>query len=764
MTRIWLLALVASCRMHGDGDAPPPVPQGSGQLELGLPIGSAHVAGRYVIYRVQPRDYDHSARGEIDFVVDPATGAMLELDQVAQLEIAGTHAVVVHGPLPTPSSPHEGRLAVYDLATGAVTGDSTPITGAFRFAPDGRIAWAERAGDAFRIHLRVPGGADTVLTGLPAADKDVAIQFAADRVIASTTNALRVWENDKLIVSRDERMEYEPTVSDDELAYPAVDEEGHQVLRVIDLATRAPVVLHRDATCGTGGMDRYSSLRRCSDREYLVQSTKAFCVWNTQTGRVQAKFRPLHDEFHCGPHVAWVGDLPPGGPYDFYSIDSGRAIRPPHELPDEPDGDTAESSADAQPDKDVAAKIHDGGALVVANDLIAGTLHERAAVWTTTGELRWESSAPSEVAAAAFAPDGSLAVVGRAGEVWYVDPTTGAMRTAALEHCALDDVDPVVVTPDGHVAAACQRHEGRALVVDGTGTVFQGADYGWYVTAAATPGLARIGWLSYDGIHEWALPGAKPRLKLDPAHYGLTFTADAARFATAEPIADPRSYIHKFTVTIRNADNTPLQAITIEDEPGMLSLSPDGARIAIALVSKHVLVVDTLAGTTIDQIDADTGTDWTRAPLVAWDPADPTHLAYVREDRVVIRDVRLGKDLEARKMTRPASGRIRGIVWSLDGKKLALIADQLVTVWDGAAPPVTLAFSGGGGVLWRADGRALLLGDAAAARSLLACRRGGQTFASLDGCEGRVELGRPQPLQSSTRPEGGKGRGSGAVR
>ena len=741
--------------MHGDAEQAAPVTQGSGQLELGLPIGSAHVAGRYVVYRVQRRDYDHSAVGEVNFVVDPATGAMLELDHVKQLEIAGSYAI----------ADRDGVVSIYDLATGATVGEPSHITSASHIAPDGRIAWAERAGDAYKIHLRVPGGADTVLTGLPAAGKEVAIQFAGGRVIASTSEAVRVWDKDgQLIVSRDEAIEYEPTVSDDELAYPVTVDDDHQVMRVIDLASHAPVALHGDATCGEGEMDKYSSLRRCSDREYLVRSRKAFCVWNTATGRVQARFRPVRDEYHCGAHVAWVGDTPPGGPYDFYSTDTGKPIRPPHELPDEPDGDTVETSADPQPDADTAAKIHDGGALVIAGDLIAGTLHERAALWTKTGELRWQSAAPSEAAAAAFAPDGTLAVVGRAGEVWYVDPAAGAMRTSKLDHCTLDDVDPVVVGPDGHVAAACQRHEGRALVIDGTGTVFQGADYGWYVAAAATPTAARIGWLSYDGIHDWSLADHASRLKFAPEHYGLTFTADAVRFATAAPVGDPRDYRHQYTVTVRGADNTPLRSIQVDNEPGFLALSPDGALLAISLVDKRVLVVDALTGTPLDHLDADTNTDWTRAPLVAWDPAHPGHFAYVRNGRVAIRDPRAGKDIETRPMTRPANGRIRNIVWSLDGKRLAIVADQLVTLWDGAAPPATLAFTAGGGVLWRADGRAVLLGDPAAARSLLVCRRGGLTLPSLDGCEGRMELGRPLPLQSSTRPEGGKGRGSGAVR
>jgi WD40 repeat protein len=723
VTRPWLLVLLAACRLNGDAEQAAPIPKGAGALELGLPIGAAHVQGGYVVYRVQPRDYDHSARGEVDLVVDPATGAMLELDKVKQLEIAGSYAIVDRGDV----------LAVHDLATGAATGESTPITGSFTIAPDGRIAWAERAGDAFRIHLRVPGGADTVLAGLPA-DPSAAIQFAGGRVIASTSEALRVWENGQLIISRNDPMEVPPTVSADEIAYAA-----NGALHVIDLASRKQVELHADPICGSGTMDLYAPPRRCADHQYLVQSKKSFCVWNTATGRVQARFAPLRDEVHCGEHVAWVGDSPPGGPYDFYSIDTGKRIRPPHELPGEPDGDAYESIADPRPDPEVAARIPDADELVIAGDLLAGTHHERAALWTTAGELRWQSAASSVAAAAAFSPTGELAVVGRAGEVWYVDLAKGSMRTGTLERCELDDVDPVVVGPDGHVAAACERHEGRALVVEGTGTVFQGGDYGWYVTAAATRTAARIGWLSYDGIHEWSLADRSSRLKFDPEHYGLTFTADAVRFATAQPVGDPR-FPSQYTVTVRGGtENTPLRSIAVASEPGLLALSPDGAQLAISMVDKRVLVVDALTGTTLDTLDADTNTDWTRAPLVAWDPAHATHLAYFRDGRVAIRDVRAGKDLEMRAMVRPASGRIRGITWSLDGTWLALVADQMVTVWDGATPPVTLAFTGTGGVMSRADGRAVLLGDPAAARSLLACRRGRLVFASLDGCEQRVE-------------------------
>jgi len=154
--------------------------------------------GVYVAFRVEPRDYEHWERGEIYLVVNARTHATFELDHVSWHDFAPdrAHVVVIQ----------RGQLAVYDLATGAIVGDRAPTAYAPVFAPDGRIAWSEPAGDRYRIHVRAIGGAESVLTGLPFAGdtrEAVGIDFLGDDVIAWDDMGLRVWEHDKPIVTID---------------------------------------------------------------------------------------------------------------------------------------------------------------------------------------------------------------------------------------------------------------------------------------------------------------------------------------------------------------------------------------------------------------------------------------------------------------------------------------------------------------------------------------------------------------------------------
>lgn len=188
-----------------------------------------------------------------------------------------------------------------------------------------------------------------------------------------------------------------------------------------------------------------------------------------------------------------------------------------------------------------------------------------------------------------------------------------------------------------------------------------------------------------------------------------------------------QDYLTTYRVTVRDAKSQPIATAMLDDEPGILAFSTDGARLAVVAKQKpHVVVLDASTGAVVDDFTAESGgpDGSTRLAHIAWSPTVPARLAYYRTapSRVVIRDVTAKRDVETRVLVRPADRVVRAVTWSPDGKRFALLADQLVTLWDGALPPVTFAFAGTAGVELRADGAARLLGDEAAARSLLAPR------------------------------------------
>lgn len=730
-----LPVLLAACRMHGDvgagsGSAAPPPVASHGHRELGMPILAPEWSadGTYVVFRVEPRDYEHWERDEIYLVVNAHTHALFELDHVSWHDFAPDRAHLV--------TIQSGQLAIYDLATGALVGDRAATAYAPVFAPDGRIAWSEQTAAGYRIHVRAIGGAESVLTGLPAAGdprEAVGIGFLGGDVIAWDDAGLRVWEHDAPIVSIDATIYRDVIVSADGVTYEqVVDDNAGAELRHIDLAAgeRAPAALAADKVCGAGAIDRFEYLARCGDHRYLVRAPKAYCIWDVAHHRLQARIRSSHEEYHCTNDLVWLGDLPPGGPYDYYSALTGKAVGKPDDAPSymDDEGPRAEPAGEMV-DNDLAAKLGAAGHPLrsPAKDVIAGVLHDRAALWTADGTLVWQSPVPSEVGAVALSAT-DLIAVGRAGEVWHVDLATRALRSSQLPDCDMTEDEPIVAMPDGTAAVPCHtKANGRALRVEwSVPPIAEASDYGWYLTTATGSGGTVMGWLTYNGILARSLPSGGPSVSFNPAHYGLAITADSSRFATAEPVkgVGAKDYLTTYRVTIRDAKTQPISTAMLDDEPGILAFSTDGARLAVVAKQKpHVVVLDAATGAVVDDFTAESGgpPGTTRLSHLAWSPTVAARLAYYRTgpSRIVIRDVAAKRDIETRPLARPAGGLVRAVTWSPDGTRLALLADQLVTLWDGALPPVTFAFAGKAGVELRADGTARLLGDAAAASSML---------------------------------------------
>ncbi|MBV8761735.1 MAG: WD40 repeat domain-containing protein [Deltaproteobacteria bacterium] len=734
-----ILALLAACRMHGDagdgsGSGVPAPAAARVKAELGMPIGAIVWSddGRFVVFTGAPRDYESWPNAQVELVVDVQTHHVLVLDRVSWFDFAPDHAhlVVIEG----------DQLAVYDPVTGALVGPRVGIIGAPVFAPDGRIAWAEQAGDQLPVHVRAIGGEEHVLGGLHTGEtgkQAVRIQFTGDFLVADTAWGIRAWQHDAPapVVSIDAPIYGDVIVGDDGITYQEVlDEQDRAALRHVELSKgeRTPVgMIEDDKVCGAGAIDRFEYIARCGNHRYLVRAPKAYCVWDVASRRVQARIRSAHEEYHCGDDLVWLGDSPPGGPYEWFSARTGKSVREPKDPPTDEHYET--QSAGVRPTDEQRAKVPDAQAAQVSpkGDVVAGlTATGRGALWSlATGQLLWESPVPSEIGAIALSST-DLVAVGRAGELWHVDLATRALRTSQLPDCDMSDDAPMTALPDGRAAVPCHtKANGRALRLEGSAApVAEADDYGWYIATATGSASTTVGWLTGNGILARTLPAGTSPFSFAPAHYGLAFTADGTRLATAEPVKGKYDYETFYKLTIRDAKNQPVATAMIEyDEPGQLVFSPDGARLAIAMTSgAHVLVLDAATGATVDDIKAESGADrgWTRIAHVAWNPAAPTQLAYYKRipSRVVIHDVVAKRDVAVRPLVRPAGGMIRNLVWSPDGKRLAMLADQLVTLWDGAAPPTTFALAGTGGIEVRADGTPRLLGDEGVAKAMLLVR------------------------------------------
>jgi WD40-like Beta Propeller Repeat len=734
--RLILCLLAVGC----SGRADPPPARGSGsrpgsaaapaaptaRVEPGLPVaaGTWGPFGFYVAYPVVPRNAETWARQPAYLVVEAKTGESFVVDHARQIAFAPNRQHLVAN--------IDGNVVVYDLATGTTEGTPVPITGDFSFTFEGRLAWAEPAGASYRIHLRNLGTRkDRVLIGLPivAARPDrnhgapeVWIGFDRnDHIVGVTPNALRVWllERPNADVVIDGPIEA-PTVTAEGVTYARVDDADHQTLMHIPLADRSvqhppPVVFQRDPSCGAGDMQRHSASERCSADRYLVRGPHAFCVWDTATGRLQTSFGPLREDFHCTDDVAWVRDAPAGSPYTFFSALTGKPIaRPPGLVTDPPQGPPGAHPLDLPSGRTT-------GYDSPRKDRINGVVGDRASLWSPDQHLLWQAPAPSDAVAIAFSRS-ELVASDALGRIWRLELATRRLRATQLPACELRGDDPILVAPDGRIAAPCVRDHQRTLVLEGAAApIFAGRGDGANLTSATSPTSAAIAWDALDGVHAWSFPDGTERWTYaQPRAHALAISADGARFAVAgEPAPDAAG--NTFAISIRDAANHELAAVHVPTSPAALALSPDGARLAVKLAGA-LTIYDATSGAVIDQLPVGPG-------AFAWDPSGK-RLAYARTEPpgLGIRDVVARRDAETRPLPMPPDGPIHAIAWSPDGTRLALLADQRVTLWEPGGASSTLLFAGAGAVELRPDGSAVLLGDPAAARALIGCKLGVRSY------------------------------------
>jgi hypothetical protein len=624
---------------------------------------------------------------------------MLEVARADQLRFApGRLIVETHG-----------ELVVYDLASGERIGAPTSISNALRFAPDGRLSWADRAG---AIHLAdLATGTETVLHAIPVPGEphdSIKLEFSGDYVLAYTSAALRVWNGSPdPIFSVDDGHPDDPILAEDGVTYSTRADDKAQTLHHVALTpTVHEVELHRDRTCGAGAMDDYSHPLRCDTDRYLVRGPRTFCVWDTARGVVQSRFGPPRDEYHCNAEIVWAGNTPPGGPYDFFSLHTGK---PTHSRPV-----PFYEDADGPRPRDPAPP----------REPIAKTVDERALLTYANGSPAWLSPAPSQAIAVGFSPDGTrLVVAGRDARVWHVDLATREMTAGKIADCDPQQ-DAIAVMPDGRAVLACVRNGEHRVLREGDAAPMLGNEaWPWNgVHATATT----IGWAYGGRAQAWRLPDGQPRWNHAESGDIIAFTPNGERFSVERSLPWPDQ--NKPTVTLFDAMHRQIASVKPEWQVESMALAPDGKHLALGRKSdSHVMVFDD-AGRIVDEVIA-------VSPVVGWDPSG-ARFAYLRDTGLAIRE--RGRDVEVRVPPQPIDGKVHTIAWS--GSRIALLADQRVILWEGGEAS-TFAFTGTGGVEVRGDGSAVLLGDVMTARSLIACELGPWRY-PIERCEHKLAMPR----------------------
>lgn len=770
-----LLVCVAACRgtertgSAGSGSdragSAEPRAEPAGRTELGSrmsKVASNRSAlwrddGAFVYFAFEPNIDDNELLRDY-LIVDTRSHAMLTVRRASQIAFAPDHAHLV--------TVEAGQLVVYDLATANRVGAVASIASAFTFAPDGRLAWAELTGEGYRVHMRrLPVGPEVILDGppgprtLPAATETVAISFDVPGHVVAFTG----WQGyineteeplakDVLVAWRDEQPkpivtielgEASPSISEDGITYTFGDDDGRGVLRHLDLSVVAPraTEFYRDRVCGRAELD-FSSVRRCSANRYLVRSRRAICIWDTSTGRVVTRI-PRDNDYNCEEDLAWIADLHIGVPTRFYSTRTGKRVRRPDDANEylRYGFDDENGYGPALPPWGPVISDAVTQALVAAGaderpvfesppgGLIAVGVDRTATLWSAAGAVVWRAPEQSRAAAIGFSRAGELVVVGGAGEIWRVDLASRTMRTAALTDCKLNVADPILVLEDGRAVVPCGRAGGRAVVVEGTAQPLIEPIPEWEVTIGETATAATLTMHTQRGTHAWSVLDGVLRWRHDVSR-PLAVTGDGSRFAFIGWDDSAR----RDRLSVRDADNRELASVVLTDartnRPApRVALSPDGARVAVS--AERIQIFDVTTATLVDEFD---GTGWsvgTAAPL-AWDPTGVPRVAVWRAapTGLVIRDVVLRRDVEVRASPAfPVDREDHALVWSRDGARIALFKNRSVVLWEdgsrsGSRAPSIFGFRGAAGVEIRSDGRAVLLGDPAAAGRLVWCRQG----------------------------------------
>ena len=676
--------------------------------------------GRYAVFEAGPAIPERGGRPGV-FIVDATTLTSFEIDRATQLAFApdGQHLAALVG----------RELVIYDLATAKPISKPRPIYDNLGFTPDRRLVWVERDGIELRVHLRdLATGAEQVLVGLPASPlpryneqihEHIELAYdARGHVMASTPEAIRVWENDapQPVVAITGFVEA-PSLTDDGLAYRH-QVDGRGVFRHIDLVEhREPVELHHSRSCGTGELAYATHLERCAANRYLVHGLHGLCVWDTQRGELLTSIHVANDDddgndYSCRGDVVRFGDR-------FFSALTGKKIRAPHDFNDRPQPVAIQTGQPIRSDKLPADAIDPR--MSPQQTMIAGVLNGRGTLWTPNGRLVWQTPTPSEVQQIALSPNGELAAVGREGKIWHVDLASHALHTARLVDCNIADDTPITTTADGHVVATCITGNSRRLVLEGVDSpLYASGEHGWNPSVSSTASATTVGWVAGGAAHVFSLPDGIEQWSFPVPPYGFSVTNDRRRFAAVEELGlNSRRYL----LTIRDATNHAVAIAAMERPPAMTLFSTDDAYLASAEVTGEtttVTIFDTKLGNVVD-------TFRTSSTALAWDPSGAPRIAAWLPTNLglAIRDVIKHRDEEIRLAA--VDGPVHAMAWSDDA--LAVLADQRIVIWTTSRS--TIALAGTAGIEVHANTTATLLGDSTTSRAMFSCRVGTQSSPTM---------------------------------
>jgi WD40 repeat protein len=718
---------IGVCALAACNGAPPPAPHVASDTALSLDLPTPDVTwtsdGRFALFTKYAQA--ERLRTGVVTVADPAARTSWSVaDTTDHLVMPDRmHLAAVTG----------GALRFYELASGAATDSAWPCGADLTAAPDGHFLCARETPTAYQLYSIDPGSGRVVAYEPLPHDADSRLDLRFDRAhhvlavvmtITETPTHAHVFGLDApepLVVPAVDT-EHFRFVGNGFLYMERVDHVWHLVF--VPLSPLGPRLgFHHDAHCGTTDMRLFTQPYRCDATHIMLATDREFCVWDLATGTVVSHFGPIHDEAHCHRDYAWARDREPTRAYTVWSTKTGERATPAHFEPGDPFGPDSAAFGEAPeldelPSPDEVEHLPPRPPAPFPRDAVrspdgaqwAAIVDGTPTIWSATGDVVWRGPQQSAVVHAAFAPDGTLVVVGADDTIWHLDLAHGTLGIGSLPACGPPDA-LFTVGPDGRGVAVC-RQKATIVAEDRAAPLLElhSEVFGW----AATTDAILVG--AGGRLQEITIPGGAPRWDVEDPAEPNSLAPDGKSFAALA--TDHKVAIH----------DAPHSSTPLAPTGGMVlatAFSPDGNTLAVLDDAKHIALYDVATATQTAHLAADT-----RA--FAWSP-DGTRIAYLRRDALVVWSA-------GTESAHPLAlaGRVDELHWS--SERIAAVVDGQVLVWDAAHldhPPVTLGFTGRGALELHADGSARLYGNRTDARRLARCSVHGIASTSLDRCEER---------------------------
>ena len=311
-------------------------------------------------------------------------------------------------------SPDGRHIVIDDIAYAVDTGRALPrrrSTLTSPFAPDGRIAWADRDHARLYVHLLARDGTTETLAAFAHGGESVRTLVFGDGAIAGHTgDAIQLWRDGEH-AGRFPATRHAPRIEGGRMLYLADSPLQLVVLEFGKLAVRFP---DAGAPCGAALVDAGTPPERCSRDRYALAHARHACVWDVAAQKLLHAI-PAGD-FTCADDVITAGD-------DRFSATTGAKL--------EPAPAAARETRIVSPD----------GALVLEP---TGTI-----VDASTNEPRWTAPPAPDAHAVAFEGP-TLVVTSTRGARWRIDLAAGSIAADMT-----DPPPPAKPLRDSEITRAC---------------------------------------------------------------------------------------------------------------------------------------------------------------------------------------------------------------------------------------------------------------------------------------------------------------------